>query len=152
MRVPFGANKMELSELETVYQYEHEQEKIVLNDPKKVFEQTKDLRNWTKEWFVVFYLATDLSIISREIISIGTLNSCIIHPREIFRTAIRRNANSIIIAHNHPGGNTDPSTEDIKITQQLKKAGEILDIPLLDHVIVTPTAYTSLKNKSLSNL
>ena len=49
MRVPFGANKMELSELETVYQYEHEQEKIVLNDPKKVFEQTKDLRNWTKE-------------------------------------------------------------------------------------------------------
>ena len=137
---------MELSELETVYQYEHGQEKIILNDPKKVFEQTKDLRTWTKEGFVVFCLGTDLSVISREIISIGTLNSCIIHPREIFRTAIVRNANSIIICHNHPGGNITPSKEDLKITEQLKKAGEILNIPLLDHVIVTPTAYTSLKN------
>ena len=134
---------MELSELETVYN--PSEEKIVLNNPKKVYEQTKDLQGWTKEGFVVFCLSTDLSVISREIISIGTLNSCIIHPREIFRTAIRRNANSIIICHNHPGGNTDPSTEDLKITTQIKKAGEILNIPLLDHVIVTPTNYISLK-------
>ncbi|MBT7052158.1 MAG: DNA repair protein RadC [Desulfobacula sp.] len=137
---------MELSELENVYQYKHEQEKIILNDPMKVFEQTKDLRNWIKEGFVVFYLNTDLSVISREIISIGTLNSCIIHPREIFRTAIARNSNSIIVAHNHPAGNTDPSTEDLKIKTQIKKAGEILQIPLLDHVIVSKQGYNSIKD------
>jgi DNA repair protein RadC len=135
---------MELSELETVYL--HEQEKIILNDPKKVFEQTKDLRNWTKEAFVVFCLDTDLSIISREIISIGTLNSCIIHPREIFRTAITRNANSIIVAHNHPSGNLTPSKKDLDITKQLKNAGEILNILLLDHVIVSKQGYNSIKD------
>ena len=67
---------MELSELETIYNTT--EEKIVLNDPKKVFNETKDLQAWTKEAFVVFCLDTDLSIISREIITIGTLNSCII--------------------------------------------------------------------------
>lgn len=136
---------MELSELETVYL--HEQEKIILNDPKKVFEQTKDLQTWTKEGFIVFCLDTDLSIISREIVSIGTLNSCIIHPREIFRTAITRNANSIIVAHNHPSGNLTPSKEDLDITKQLKNAGEILNILLLDHVIVSKQGYNSIKDK-----
>ena len=136
---------MELSELETVYL--HEQEKIILNDPKKVFEQTKDLQTWTKEGFIIFCLDTDLSIISREIVSIGTLNSCIIHPREIFRTAITRNANSIIVAHNHPSGNLTPSKEDLDITKQLKKAGEILNILLLDHVIVSKQGYNSIKDK-----
>ena len=135
---------MELSELETVYL--HEQEKIILNDPKKVFEQTKDLQTWTKEGFIVFCLDTDLSIISREIVSIGTLNSCIIHPREIFRTAITRNANSIIVAHNHPSGNLTPSKEDLDITKQLKNAGEILNILLLDHVIVSKQGYNSIKD------
>ena len=137
---------MELSELETVYHHD-QQNKIVLNDPKKVFQETADLCKWTKEAFVVYCLNTDLSIISREIISIGTLNSCLIHPREIFRTAILRNAHAIIVAHNHPGGKTTPSTEDINITNQLKKAGEILNIPLLDHVIISKEGYHSIKDK-----
>ena len=145
MSVLLGAKRMELSELETVYQ--SEQHKIKLNDPKKVFNETKDLQAWKKEAFVVFCLDTDLSIISREIITIGTLNSCIIHPREIFRTAITRNANSIIVAHNHPSGNLTPSKEDLDITKQLKKAGEILNILLLDHVIVSKQGYNSIKDK-----
>ncbi len=136
---------MKLSELETVYN--PTTKKIVLNDPKKVFHETADIRTWTKEAFVVFCLGTDLSVISREIISIGTLNSCIIHPREIFRTAITRNANSIIVAHNHPSGNLTPSKEDLDITKQLKNAGEILNILLLDHVIVSKQGYNSIKDK-----
>ena len=137
---------MELSELETVYNTSKENQKIILKDPIQVYQETKDIANWTKKAFIVFCLTTDLSIISREIISIGTLNSCIIHPREIYKTAIVRNAHAIIVAHNHPGGNTNPSTEDLKITEQLRKAGQILSIPLLDHVIITSNNYTSLKN------
>ena len=132
---------MELSELETVYQSE---QKIKLKNAQTVFEETKDLQTWTKEAFVVFCLDAELKIISREIISIGILNSCIIHPREIYRTAIRRNANSIIVAHNHPSGNLTPSPEDINITNQLKKAGDILQIPMMDHVIITKNGYHSI--------
>ena len=140
---------MEISELETVYQSDP---RIKLNDPKIVFDETKDLQNWTKEGFIVFCLDIDLRVISREIISIGTLNSCLIHPRQIFRTAILRNAHAIIVAHNHPGGKTTPSTEDINITNQLKKAGEILNIPLLDHVIVSNQGYRSIKDNENSIL
>jgi len=132
---------MELSELETVYQSE---QKIKLKNAQTVFEETKDLQTWTKEAFVVFCLDAELKIISREIISIGILNSCIIHPREIYRTAIRRNANSIIVAHNHPSGNLTPSPEDINITNQLKKAGDILQIPMMDHVIIAKNGYHSI--------
>jgi len=132
---------MELSELETVYQSE---QKIKLKNAQTVFEETKDLQTWTKEAFVVFCLDAELKIISREIISIGILNSCIIHPREIYRTAIRRNANSIIVAHNHPSGNLTPSLEDINITNQLKQAGDILQIPMMDHVIITKNGYHSI--------
>jgi DNA repair protein RadC len=132
---------MELSELETVYQSE---QRIKLKNAQTVFEEAKDLRTWTKEAFVVFCLDAELKIISREIISIGILNSCIIHPREIYRTAIRRNANSIIVAHNHPSGNLTPSLEDINITNQLKQAGDILQIPMMDHVIITKNGYHSI--------
>jgi DNA repair protein RadC len=88
---------MELSELETVYQSEP---RIKLNDAKKVFNETKDLQAWQKEGFIVFCLDSELKVISREIVSIGTLNSCLIHPREVYKTAIIRNANAILIAHN----------------------------------------------------
>jgi len=135
---------MEISELETVYQSDP---RIKLNDPKIVFDETKDLKTWTKEGLIVFCLDTDLRVISREIISVGTLNSCLIHPREIFRTAIIRSANSIIVAHNHPSGSLIPSKEDLSITTQLKKAGEILNIPLLDHVIVSNQGYCSIKDR-----
>jgi len=140
---------MELSELETVYQSEP---RIKLNDARKVFEETKDLQTWTKEAFIVFCLDSELRVISREIVSIGTLNSCLIHPREVYKTAILRNAHAIIIAHNHPSGNLTPSKEDLDITKQLKKAGEILCIKLIDHVIVSKQGYHSLNDKEKSIL
>lgn len=89
-----------------------------------------------KEHFVVLLLDSKNKIIKKEIISIGTLNSTLIHPREIFRSAIRENANSIILAHNHPSGDPTPSDDDCKITSRLKEVGELLDIKVLDHVII----------------
>jgi DNA repair protein RadC len=78
---------------------------------------------------------------------IGSLNSSIVHPREIMKTAILSNAASIIIAHNHPSGNAAPSNEDIEVTKRMKEAGKIIGIDLLDHIIVGDEAFISLKEK-----
>ena len=116
---------------------------VVVNDCKTVFQEMQDIKDWKKEVFVVFYLNTQNQIISREVISIGILNSVIIHAREVYRTAIIQNAHAIIVSHNHPCGSSEPSAEDKDITNQLKKAGNILGIKLLDHVIVTKKGYYS---------
>ncbi len=125
-------------------------EPVQLTSPETVCKEMADLKDSLKEVFVVFHLNTANLIISREIVSIGILNACIIHPREIFRTAIMRNANSIVVAHNHPSGELEPSTEDVKITMQLKKAGDIIGIKLLDHIIVGPRddVYYSFNDKN----
>lgn len=101
-----------------------------------VYKELCDIKDQTKEFFIVFYLDSKNKIISREIISIGTLNGTVIHAREVFRGAILRNCNTIILAHNHPSGDTTPSEEDLKLTKKLVNAGEILGIEVLDHVIV----------------
>lgn len=110
-------------------------EPVEVKTPQDVYNQMRDIKN-IKEYFVVFYLTTRNQIIAREIISIGILNQCLIHPREVFRGAIVRNCHSIILAHNHPSGDTSPSDEDIKVTKRLQDAGDILGIEVLDHVIV----------------
>ena len=133
---------MEQYELEERYTYE-----TVIKDASSVYHEMRDIKCWEKEVFVAFYLDTKNRIISREVVSVGTLNSAIIHPREVFRTAISRNANSVIISHNHPSGDTNPSKEDSEITKRLVQAGQVLSIPLLDHVIVSRTGFSSvLKN------
>ena len=71
-----------------------------------------------------------------ELVSLGTLDAAIVHPREVFRLAVTKGVSSMIIAHNHPSGDTDPSENDLKVTRRLKKAGEILGIQVLDHVII----------------
>lgn len=115
--------------------------------PEKVWEELKDIRDNKKEHFVVFYLDTRNQEIQREIISVGTLNANLVHPREVFEPAIRHNAAQVIVAHNHPSGDPNPSQDDIEITKRLQEAGKILGIELLDHVIVTKTAYLSLKTR-----
>lgn len=122
---------------------------IVIKDSTTIFQEMRDIKNWEKEVVVAFYLDTRNKIISREIISIGTLNQTIIHPREVFRTAIARNANGLIISHNHPSGSANPSNEDIKITKELKEAGDLLHIKLLDHVIVTKDTFYSFSNEDM---
>lgn len=108
----------------------------ILLSPKDVWERMEDIRGSKKEHFVVFYLDSRNQEIQREIISVGTLNESLVHPREVFEGAIKHNAAGIILAHNHPSGDTDPSEADIEITKKLIHAGKILDIRVIDHVIV----------------
>jgi DNA repair protein RadC len=89
-----------------------------------------------KEFFMALYLNTKLGVIKQEVISIGSLNANIVHPREIFKTACMISASSIIVAHNHPSGDPLPSREDIEITKKLHEAGKMMGIELLDHVII----------------
>jgi len=79
------------------------------------------------------------------VVSVGSLNSSIVHPREVYKIAMRNNADSIIIAHNHPSGNTEPSSDDIFTTRKLEEAGKIVGIKLLDHLIVSKTSHSSLR-------
>ena len=94
------------------------------------------LKGLDKENFIVLYLDTKNRIIKDEIISIGTINSSIVHPREVFKNAIKESANSIILVHNHPSGDPSPSEEDKTITEMLFNTGELLSIKVLDHVII----------------
>jgi len=109
----------------------------VILSPKDVWERMSDIRASRKEHFAVFYLDSRSQEIEREIISVGTLNESLVHPREVFEGAIKNNAASIIVAHNHPSGDTEPSQDDVDITKKLVHAGKILDIRVVDHVIVT---------------
>ncbi len=105
------------------------------------------LRDEIKEKFIVVCLNTSNQIIKFEIISIGNLNSSIVHPREVFKVAIENNSANIFLLHNHPSGNPEPSKEDIAITQRLVEAGKIFDINVFDHLIIAGDSYTSLVEK-----
>ena len=102
------------------------------------------LRDEVKEQFIVVCLNSSNQIIKYETISIGNLNSSIVHPREVFKVAIENNSASVFLIHNHPSGNREPSREDINITKRLVEAGNLLDIKVLDHLIVAGDNYTSL--------
>jgi DNA repair protein RadC len=116
--------------------------------PEDVFKLMKSkLKDYSKEHFYIIALTTRNTVICE--ISIGTLNSSLVHPREVFNEAIRHKANSIILIHNHPSNDPTPSKDDIEITKKLQKAGEILGIEVLDHIIITKTSYFSFKNKGL---
>jgi DNA repair protein RadC len=113
---------------------------------KDVFDKYHlQLKDLLQEQFIVLVLNTKNRIIKEEVISKGTLNSSIIHPREIFKSAIRESGNAIIVVHNHPSGDCTPSDEDIEITERIAEAGRTLNIPLLDHVIVGKRKWWSWK-------
>jgi len=125
-------------------------ESKIINSSYDVYNLLKfELEHLEKEHFLVIYLDTKNRVILTETISIGTLNATIIHPREVFRNAISYNSNSIIIAHNHPSGDCEPSIEDEKITKNLVKCSDILGIQILDHIIVGKENYFSFKDSDL---
>ena len=95
-----------------------------------------------REHVLVFHLNTRHKVVSYEVVSIGTINASLVHPREVFKGAILANAATIILAHNHPTGDTSPSAEDNELTQRIKAAGDVIGIPLLDHVIVGDGTYS----------
>jgi len=107
------------------------------------------LRDEMKEKFIVVCLSSSNRIIKYEEISVGNLNSSIVHAREVFKTAIDNLAANIILVHNHPSGNPEPSEEDIKITKRLSEAGELLGIKIFDHIIVAGNKFTSFVEKHL---
>lgn len=104
-------------------------------------QKLKDLK---KEHFIAVFLDSRNKIINDEIISIGTLNSSLIHPREVFKEAIRNSANSIILVHNHPSGDVQPSDEDIRVNKILVETGELVGIKVLDHLVVGNKRWKSL--------
>lgn len=99
-----------------------------------------------KEFFIIIMLDSKNKIIKDEIVSVGTLNSSLVHPREVFKSAIKESANSIILVHNHPSGDATPSDEDMEITERLIKAGELLNIKVLDHIVVGHGRHYSFEN------
>lgn len=109
----------------------------------------ESLRYQYKEIFKVVLLNTKNEIITDVDISMGTLNSSLVHPREVFREAIRRSSNKIILLHNHPSGNAQPSKEDKSVTNRLKECGEIIGIEVVDHIIIGDGVYFSFKENML---
>jgi DNA repair protein RadC len=105
-----------------------------------------------KEHFYVMHLDTRSRINLVELVNIGTLTSSLVHPRETFRRAVMQGSAHILVAHNHPSGEADPSAEDLKVTKLLHEAGQLLGIPLLDHIIFTPTSFYSFKESRLQNM
>jgi DNA repair protein RadC len=94
------------------------------------------LRDEIKEKFIVVCLNSANKIIKYEVISIGNLNTSIVHPREVFKVAIENNSANVVLIHNHPSGNTEPSNEDINVTKRLVEAGKVMDIQVFDHLII----------------
>ncbi len=139
-----------MKNLHLVMEYK-KSERPILNISKDVAKMLQDIKDENQEMFVLLCLDSRNGLISRNIITIGGLNSSIVHPREIFKTAILNSANSIILAHNHPTGICDPSREDIKTTEVILKASKVMGINLLDHIIVGGNNHISMKEDGLVN-
>lgn len=148
-----GLGQVKASEIVAVFELGRrllkDKQSVLILSPSEVWEQLKDIRESKKEHFVVFFLNTQNQEIQRETISVGTLNSSLIHPREVFEPAIKHLASHILIAHNHPSGSLEPSDEDLGVTKRLYESGKLLGIEVIDHVIVTAKGYMSFKEKNL---
>ena len=123
--------------------------KPVIRSPADVWNLVEQMRCLDREEFRILHLNTKHYVLEVETISVGSLNSSIVHPREVFKNAIKRSTAAIILVHNHPSGDTSPSREDIEVTKRLVEVGKIIGIDVLDHLIVGNNRYVSLKEKDL---
>jgi len=137
MIIKISENKKEIVKPQDIYQ--------ILTDCLR----SEDKVDQDKEHFWVFHLDCRNKIKLLELVSLGTLNSSLVHPREVFTRAVGERSAQIIIAHNHPSGELNPSDDDIALTKRLIKAGELLGIELIDHIIVSNSSFVSFKAKSL---
>lgn len=112
--------------------------------PNYIYEQIRKYGLKDKEHFLVTMLDGAHNIIKTELITIGLVNRTLVHPREVFRPAIKNNATAIVLSHNHPSGNLDPSPDDLDCTYRIRKAGQILGIEVLDHLIINAAGYHSM--------
>src|SRR3990167_5671387 len=121
-----------------------------IKDPQSVVKAIRaSIKDKAKEHFKLILLNARNKIIGISTVSIGSLNASIVHPREVFKDAIKHNAYSLVLAHNHPSGDPEPSEDDIKMTRQLIDSGKILGIEVIDHIIVTQNKYLSFKAKGV---
>lgn len=119
-----------------------------ISSPNDAYEMIREqLEGLDREQFMIACLNTKNEPTNISVVSVGTLNKAIVHPREVFKTAILSNAASIMAFHNHPSGETTPSQQDIQLTNRLYEAGELIGIKLLDHLIIGDGTFTSLKEK-----
>jgi len=117
--------------------------------PSQIFEAFHFLMQETKEYFITLHLNGKNQISCCDVVSIGSLNQSIVHPREVFKTALLSSAAAIILVHQHPTGDPSPSSEDIAITRRLKEAGDIIGIKILDHCIIGQDSYISFVERGL---
>lgn len=125
-------------------------EDVFIKTPKDAYEYLIDMRKMKKELFRGLYLDINNKLIYDELISVGTLTANLVHPREVFYPAISKRAVAIILAHNHPSGNPEPSEDDIEMTKQMIDVSRIMEIELLDHIIIGKRSYVSLKQRGLN--
>jgi len=123
--------------------------KTYARTPADIAGLVRDIADQDREHFAVLLLNAKNRVLGIDVVSVGTLDASLVHPREVFKAAILANAASVVICHNHPSGDTTPSAEDIRISKALKQAGEIMGISVLDHVILTTDSHFSLSEQGL---
>jgi len=117
---------------------------IVIENAQDVFRECRELKQGKQEHLIALYLDSLNHLIRKQTITIGTVNASIIHPREIFAPAMELRANSVILVHNHPAGDLVPSDKDLEITKKIVAGGKLLDIPVIDHIIISKNGFLSL--------
>ncbi len=121
-----------------------------IRGPRDIWEMLgPELRTERKEHFVAVLLDTRNGVIARQTVSVGDLTSAIVHPREVFAPAIRHGAAALVVAHNHPSGDPAPSPEDIQVTKRLVSTGDLVGIPVMDHVVLGDAGWMSMKESGL---
>ena len=138
-----------ISAIELSRRYLIDTQTYKISSAKEVYQELKEYKNKQQEYFLTLYLDGANHLLDKKVITIGTLNQSLVHPREVFSYAIEKRCASIIVAHNHPSGILKPSNEDINVTQRLKDSAKILGIELLDHVIFTKDGFYSFEEEGL---
>ncbi len=123
--------------------------KVKITSPRDALPFLEDIRKKKQEHFVVLSLDGGKGVMSRRVVSVGTLERSIVHPREVFSEVVAERGASVILSHNHPSGDKTPSRNDLEVTKRLVEAGKILGIEVLDHIIVTEDDYFSFKEEGL---
>jgi DNA repair protein RadC len=125
-------------------------ERVDLSDPREVARRVRSsVKDWRKECFLTVYLDSRNHLIGEAEVSVGSLDTTLAHPREVFERAIRAGAANVIVVHNHPSGDPTPSDDDVRLTRRLVEAGKIIGIRLLDHVIVCKESHYSFRSHAL---
>ncbi|MGD8394758.1 MAG: DNA repair protein RadC [Candidatus Eiseniibacteriota bacterium] len=127
--------------------YRPEAGPATIAEASDVYAVTRDLELARREHFVALHLDARNRVIGRETVSVGTLNASIVHPREVFRAAIRASAASLVLVHNHPSGDPEPSADDLALTRRLVEVGTLVGIEVLDHLIIGKGRFVSLRSR-----